>query len=233
MGFLQRGLERAFSGVISVKLWAFAIVAGLLIEFAMFYPEPTGWIKGIFLLAGLAGFVGLLAAQWMMTRALGEATDEEVGSVSSWIGWSLVAYLPALILLIGTMAVWGINGYNSRMDAAPWWLESIILSASAAVIVPVSVYAVGRAIDAAGPSLRDCFRACGPVYLPLALSFFLVSAASFLASDWLIEITPTDEFGLVVILAAIASSLLVLISSVWITAMLMLVWRTTVKSESA
>lgn len=233
MALLQQGLERAFSGLISVKLWVFAIAAGLSIEFALFYPEPTGWIKGVFLLAGLVGFVGLLVTQWMMTRALGEATNEEVGSVISWIAWSLMAYLPALILLIVSMAIWGVDEYGTQMDAAPWWLESIILSATAALIVPVSVHAVGRAIDAAGPSLRDCFRASRPVYVPLALGFFLASAASFLASDWLIEIAPTDKFGLFAILATIASSLLVLVSSVWITAMLMLVWRTAVKSEPA
>ncbi len=233
MALLQRGLERVFSGLISVKLWVFAIAAGLLIEFALFYPEPTGWIKGVFLLAGLVGFVGLLVTQWMMTRALGRATKDEVGSVISWIAWSLMAYLPALILLIGSMVIWGLDEFDARMDAAPWWLVSVVMSVTAALIVPVSVHAVGRAIDAAGPSLRDCFRACRPVYLPLAFSFLVVLGASFLASDWFTQITPAGEFGFSAILSAIASSLLVLVSSVWLTAMLTLVWRTVIKSEQA
>jgi hypothetical protein len=230
MRFLMLGLERVFSGAISPQLWAFAIATSLIVEFAIPYPKGTGWVKDVYLAIGLAALIGMIVTQWKITRALGDANTQDVGSVGAWIGWSLVAYLPAVILLVGPIAVWGIDNYNAKMDAAPWWLVSTVMMATASSIVPVSVHAAGRAIDVDGPSLADCFRACAPVYLPLALSFFISSTAFFLASDWLIEISPVDEFSLTSILLSAASTLLVLASFVWSTAIVTLAWRMVDKS---
>lgn len=226
MRFLTLGWQRVFSDLISPKLWALAIATGLIVELATLYPDETGWEKGTILFIGFAALVGMVATQWYITRALGEADANDVGSVPSWIGWSLIAYLPALMLLVGPMAVWGVDDYYTKMDAAPWWLVSVVMAVTVSVIVPVSVHAVGRAIDAKGPSLLDCFRACAPVYASLALSFFIVSGVFFLAADWLVEIAPADAFSLNSILLAITSSLLLSVSFVWSTAIVMIVWRT-------
>jgi hypothetical protein len=230
MQFLTLGLNRVFSGRISPKLWALAIASSLLVEFAFLYPEADGWVKGLYVAVGLAAFVGMLVTQWKITRALGEATNEDKGSVSSWIGWSLAAYLPAFILLVASMAFWGVDDYGAKIGAAPWWLISAVMISTAAAIVPVSVHAAGRAIDVTGPSLADCFRACAPIYVPLAISFFIASGAFFIASDWLVEIAPVDIVSPTGLLLASASSLLILASFVWSTAIVTVVWRTVDKS---
>ena len=222
MSYLKDGFALLFSGRISPQLWGAAIVTNICVSLLTFAEHALGWTASVVTTTGLAAAFASLAVQWKITRALGDARTDQVGAVGAWMGWSLVSFLPAVIIPV---VVIGFTITDDMTVREPWWLFYIAAAGAVALIVPVSVHAAGRAIDDTGPSIGDCFDACRPVYFVLAFGYFVAWLLPALLSGLFLSLDTSDVFGWKSALLEVASSATFALSYLWTTAIAVLMWQ--------
>jgi hypothetical protein len=222
LSYLKDGFALLFSGRISPRLWGAAIVASLLLGLLTFAEQATGWTALVATTIGIAAAIASLVVQWKITRALGDARTDQVGAVGAWMGWSVVSVLPALVILSFLIAYTMNDDIN---EIGSWWVFPIVFAGTMALIVPVSVHAAGRAIDDTGPSIRDCFDGCRSVYVTLAFGYFLAGLLPASLSELFLALDTTEVFGWKSALFEAASSISMTLSSLWTTAIAVLMWQ--------
>ena len=205
MDLIAQSVQRIFSGRIVPQLWLALILVHV---FGMssivmwnddFFAEPVPLVLGGLVMIFIVTAVLIFVTLWKLIRALGDATDEEVGGVGPWIGWSIVAYLPASL----------INGIleSGSEEGLTWLFSSIILSVGVSLFVPVLVLADGRAITADGPSAADAIRHWSKNYISLFGAYLAASLPLLMAADGLAAIITTDraaDIGLSIASTAVA-----------------------------
>ena len=230
MKFANKAFDRAFSGLISWQLWLFALVTHLVVDLALLGSEAVVEQEDFYTALGLAALVAVIVAQWKFTRAFGEAPPEQHGSVGAWFGWTVVAFIPAVIILIAVIWYLGVDAIED-----PPATRSIMIGMAAvvALLSPVLVHASGRAINANGPSLTECFRGCQQFFFPLALGYFVISAGCWALGDWLLTFVEPSLVDPVAVGLSIGSALCYFVAFFWTTSLLTLAWLRIDKSRLA
>ncbi len=178
---IRDAIKLILSGVISAKLWVAAALANVgTLVLATFlddqlFPQIGDIAKAVLGLAFVIGVIGLFATLWKLTRTLGMAKSDEQGAVGPWIGWSIIALLPALLLIIAL---------EFGSDAPlPWWINSFIFSVTMCLNVPITVHANGKAINANGLSIGEICFYWLKNYPRLFVAYLLISLPFILLSD--------------------------------------------------
>lgn len=205
MKLIEQSFQRIFSGRISSQLWLALILVHVFgLSFIVmwnddFFTEPAPLVVGglvmIFVVTAILVFVTL----WKLIRALGDATDADLGGVGPWMGWSIVAYLPASLIS-------GILETGSE-EGLTWLLSSIIFSFGVSLFVPILVLADGRAIQAGSPSASTTVKYWSKNFIGLFGAYLAVSLPLLIAADGLNAIVTTNQaadIGLSIASAAVA-----------------------------
>jgi hypothetical protein len=191
MDLIRQSFKRILSNRISAKLWLALILTdifgisaiNLMTNDAFIEPSPLR-LRGLVIMS-VVTVVLLLVTQWKLTRALGEATEADSGDVISWIGWSVVAYLPVSLIF------WVLDS-GSEVDLA-WVYSSVLLSVGVSLVVPLIVYADGKAIRAAGPSASDIIEYWSKNYARLFWAYLAISSPMCVAADSLYAINASTN----------------------------------------
>jgi hypothetical protein len=206
----DRVIERILSGRVSGTLWLSALLANVIgLGSTAFLdervlPEPRWFqIGGVALLLMIA-VVMMFYTAWEMIRRLGDARRDERGSFAAWIGWSIVATMPAALFV----GFWEAG----RDGAENWWFSSLAFSILLALAVPLFIHADGRAINAKGPPLSRTMEFARKNYGRIFGAYLLASLPFALVTDGLNALN--IESKSMIIGLAILSALVGFVSSI-------------------
>lgn len=207
-------------------LWGLAmllfILPGILMTYAM-SDDQSGWIIGLF----IPWLAALIALYWFFTRGIGHATSGEEGSFGAWFGWSIVAAIPMVLLLIAAVGIFGAGNSEVLDEQLPWWVQSLAFSMALALPVPFLVHSVGRAIHRDGPAFGVVWARLKPHYFLIVTAYFVTLLPSVLGD------AATGEFGSdygngASYAASVLGWLCYFVQFLLSTALLAFVWRSTV-----
>jgi hypothetical protein len=210
MDLIKQSFQRIFSGRISPQLWLVSILANVFGISAItlidrdVVTETAPLLYGALVILLVVAAVMIFVALWRITRALGDATDEDLGGVGPWIGWTIVAFLPVSL-------VFGLLEYHYEISSN-WLLTAILFSVGLSLSVPLLVHADGKAVQAIGPSLPDIHNYWSKNYLRLFGAYLAVSLPLLIASDGLDAIDTTNALGAIVL--SIASAAISFVSGI-------------------
>jgi hypothetical protein len=185
---LKGALQQLLSAKMPAWLWGLAALLYMLPGIMMTYldsDDHAGWIAGL-LIPWLVAFIALY---WFLTRGIGHATSREEGSFGAWFGWSTVAAIPMVLLLIAAIGIFGADDSGALDQQLPWWVQSLTFSMALALPVPFLVHSVGRAIDRDGPALGVVWARLKPHYFLIVAAYFITLLPSVLGD------AATGEFG--------------------------------------
>jgi hypothetical protein len=144
--------------------------------------DNVGWMAGLF----IPWLAALIALYWFFTRRLGHAAPNEEGSFSAWFGWSLVAAIPMLLLVIALVTLGALEDSKAFDAMLPWWAQSLLFSIALALPIPFLVQSTGRAIDRNGPALGVVWNNLKAHYAVILIAY-LVTLLPSLLGDALTE----------------------------------------------
>jgi CDP-diglyceride synthetase len=206
----DRVIERILSGRVSGKLWLSALLANVIgLGSTAFLdervlPEPSWFQIGGLVLLLLIAVVTIIYTAWEMIRRLGDARPHEQGSFAAWIGWSIVAIMPAALFVGVLETIWAAK--------ASWWFSSLAFSVLQVLAVPLLIHADGRAINAEGPPLSRTMEFARKNYGRIFGAYILATLPSGLAIDGLDNLD-VESTSLIIVLA-ILSALIGFVSSI-------------------
>lgn len=175
--------------------------------------------------AYVVAIIALFALAWETTRALARAPSGEGGKVLSWIAWTVVAVLPAIILAVA------IESSDFAGDAL---FLSIILSALGyCLLFPVLVHATGKAINASRTELSQTFRFWARQWAPLSVLLFVIYVLDGAVSELLVP-TEIQPFGTIEMAArALGAAVISTVAAIADLAILVSAWRATPSADVA
>ena len=183
MDLIAQSFQRIFSGRISPQLWLMSILANVFGSSAItlmdedIFGKLAPLLYGALVMLAVVAGVLMFVALWRTIRALGDANENDLGGLGPWIGWTILAYLPA-------SGVLGLLEYNYEISSN-WLLSAIIFAVGMSIAVPFIVHADGRAIHAKGPPVSDIAGYWAKNYLRLFGSYLAVSLPLLIASEGL------------------------------------------------
>lgn len=150
MTLISESLKRLLSGQVALKIWALAFFSYLISDLILLLGDTAPTMKFVLLIVLIVTLVGMIFAQWKVTRAISKAPENQPGSVGEWLGWTFLGFLicaavPSTIV----SQIWGVNVLDAPLISP---LMLVVYAALASLLSPMLVHASGRAIDARGPS---------------------------------------------------------------------------------
>lgn len=142
---------------------------------------PSGVIALITPVAYVLLIVLMLVAYWRLTRETADIQGRR-GAVGPWLGWTLLAYLPAAVAAVAF-------AFAGQSDPdSPLILESAVIAFLQAIAAPLFVHGSGRAIDAAGSDVGDIWAYWERDYPALVVAFLLIMAPFTLIGDLITQL---------------------------------------------
>lgn len=165
---LSGAVRRLFTPGISALTWALLLITLVTGADVWTIDDLRDVPRWLILLVGTILLGLLMLAQWRLTR---EASDlrGRPGAVWPWVGWTVLAYLPPI-----TAASVIAHSFDSE-PATPLILQSALIALMSSLAVPLLVHADGRAIDAAGPDVREIWSHWKGDYPVLVAAFLVVT----------------------------------------------------------
>jgi hypothetical protein len=146
------------------------------------------WSIEIDLAIGIASIFLLFGVVWQLTRTLAFAQSGERGKVLPWIAWTVAAALPGIVLY--AVIVWDSTGTFSELI-----IESIVLALGLSLLIPLWVYATGKAIDAERATLQINFALLTKAWPAIAIVLFILATVDGISAEFLIP-DDTGAFGM-------------------------------------
>jgi hypothetical protein len=173
-------IQRVKTAKISIGLWAAFAISAMSPAIFTVYPaavwSDTGWfleLSAVVLMA-TAMMALILVTSWKLTRACADQ-QHYAGAFWSWLGWSLVAYLPALIALVA-LAMADPDGRYPFVEILIWTVIAVLLA-------PLLVHASGRAVDANGPAIGVVWKHWSKRYLSLLFAMLVLTGPIIVLSE--------------------------------------------------
>ena len=193
-------------------LWIALSIAGNLA-----YADRYGSSE-IDLAVGLASVFALFIVLWHLTRLLAVAQSGERGQVLPWIVWTIAAALPGLVPY--AVIVWGSTGTFSELI-----IESFVLALGLSLLVPLWVYATGKAIDTERTTLRLNFTLLTNAWPAIAIMLFIVATVDGVSAEFLVP-EDTGSFGMFEMMGrATAAAAVSAVATIANLAILVSAWR--------
>ncbi|MEE9434410.1 MAG: hypothetical protein V3V15_09250 [Sphingorhabdus sp.] len=184
----------------------------------------------------LPSAIAVITIQFFLSRQIGHATKDERGSVSGWIGWSMLATIPPITcLLIVVLPVGGGWDTIATEFSLP---ETLAIVVGSGLAMSMSALSVGRAIKAGGlspGSMASYFRRHFLTIFLASVSLLLIP--QFLSDLFFFNLLIEDPSAPIIIICNILGGLLMLVTQVLAVAISAQIYRSaeaeaTVKVES-
>lgn len=162
-------VSRIKNGKVPIYIWLLLIgttigsALSLVIAFLVQQILPMDVAKMVVPIIQLTFSLLTLVGYWKLTRSLADYHDRD-GDVLPWIGWSILAYLPLLLIDL-IVAKWS-DGYLFMTTAVYIFVAPLVL--------PLLAHASGRAIDANGPDIGSIISYWLPRYRLLFSSYLII-----------------------------------------------------------
>lgn len=136
--------------------------------------------------AGMAAAVLAFYATWRLTREASDIQGRQ-GALWAWIGWTILAYLPAVggAVVIAALA-------SAETSVSPMIAESLVISLLAALGAPLLVHASGCAIDVDASQMGDVWAGWKNDYFTLVISYVVLTLPFYMLGDLASHFGGTD-----------------------------------------
>jgi hypothetical protein len=214
--------DRLFSGLVAAKYWAVALFAYVMLDLALLTDGIEAVPAIALFLMAICLVIAVMTIQWKVTRLLGEAPANQRGSISEWIGWSLLSLLIYAVIPIAiVVAIWGVDFLDSQLTSAAL---IVVMAVAASFVSPMLVHATGRALDANGPSFGQTVVGCRPFYFQLVIASALISTSLWGGSEVLALYVKPGEIDFLNIMLTIAAAFLHFAAFALLTSLATLAW---------